>query len=44
MSKGNFFLRYEDFDALHNTKLSLIENKTLIDNYKQKIMNDIKIE
>ena len=44
MIKGNFYIKYEDLWCLHNTKLSLIENKTLIDNYKQKIMNDIKLE
>lgn len=39
-----FYIKYSDIWALHNTRVSLIENKTLIDNYKQKIMENIKLD
>lgn len=44
MDKGNFYIKYEDYDLLYNTKLSFIENPKLIDNYKKKIMEWITLD
>lgn len=45
IAKGNFYINYELFDkVLMNSKFSLIANPTLIDNYKQKIMEWITLD
>lgn len=44
MDKWNFYIKYEDFDLLYNTRHSLIENKELLNNYKAKIMENITLE